>query len=63
MSERKPPKNETIGERYLRREKWDCDECKAEFELGETLFDQFAGIICPKCGSQRVGPKRDHAVN
>ncbi len=52
-------KHETIGEHYLRRELWTCDNCMAEFELGDTLFDQYAGIVCPKCKSRYVGPKRE----
>jgi hypothetical protein len=54
---------ETIGERFLRREVWDCDECSMEFELGAAWFDPMHGIVCPKCKSGRVGPKRDTAVN
>lgn len=62
MSEDKK-RTETIGEKFLRRELWDCDECAAEFELGAAWFEPAFGIVCPKCKSARVGPKRDVAVN
>ena len=58
-----PKKLETIGEKFLRREPWDCDECTSVFELGAAWFDPNFGIVCPHCKSARVGPKRDQAVN
>lgn len=55
-------RRETIGESFLRRERWDCDECEAEFELGDAFFEH--GIVCPKCKSGRsIGPKRDTREN
>ena len=62
MADTEPKRSETIGERYLRREKWDCDECEARFDLGDAWFDPFSGIVCPKCKSARVGPERDTPV-
>lgn len=54
--------SETIGERFLRREVWDCDECQKEFDLGAAMFDQFSGLCCPHCKSRRVGPRRNETV-
>ena len=54
--------SETIGERFLRREMWDCDECQKEFELGAAWFEQFSGICCPHCKSTRIGPRRNETV-
>jgi len=57
------PRRETIGEAFLSRERWDCDECQAEFELGDVVFDHLSGLSCPHCKSARIGPKRDQASN
>lgn len=50
---------ETIGEQFLRREAWSCDDCLHEFELGAAWYDPRSGIGCPKCKSWHIGPKRD----
>ena len=53
---------ETIGESFLRREPWTCDDCLSEFELGAVVVAS-DGFLCPKCGSKHIGPKRDQAAH
>ena len=53
---------EVIGETHLKRERWDCDECRHEFEMGAAFFDPIKGIVCPKCSSHQIGPKRDQTI-
>lgn len=59
----KRSKGEVIGEQFLRREPWTCDDCSAEFEIGAAWFDARSGIVCPKCKSFHIGPKNYQPKN